>query len=580
MAQDKEKHGHLPRWKSIKLQAQTTLLTVFDKILGTSKGGSRKYNKEQATVIVGPVIGKVTNTIARILIETDRNASVTVSVSEQPKNAIGLSRTQSGGLTSPGRKSGPLVDEPSPRSKEKKNGTKHGRKHAKLSKGVVGMRPTVFEFTGLAPGTRYEVQLKGCISPVASSFSTFPEEPSDVTNVAVISCNKIFITQQAIPIHSDLWAHLAKNIESGKVDLVLHLGDQIYGDGDKMIDAEAGSDRDRWSDRFRLAKDMLNNVPKEQWQDHRDEICEKYREVYRETWQHLPTAKCLANCPNLMIYDDHEVRDNWVNLEYQRQLHENVDFLKLDHINKDYHFHVVGGVGLLFLDIRGSRTFHRKKLDEKPYLGSSQWNDITSSLKPNGLFDKVRVLLVCSPAPLVFLEPTITNAAAKRVHQLEDFKGHWSASMHIKEQVEMINCLWTWKNSTTNREVLVLGGDVHCGGHSEILCQNKILFRQLTTSAIANMPLPKSAYYFMRAAGRIGHLNAAYTFRHHDWTRSRNYGMLQIKNHREEVLDTKFEKVHIEKCSVCLKFETALLCLGNLCDIELSLIILDQTFWT
>jgi hypothetical protein len=73
-------------------------------------------------------------------------------------------------------------------------------------------------------------------------------------------------------------------------------------------------------------------------------------------------------------------------------------------------------------------------------------------------------------------------------------------------------------------------GDVHCGGHSDILRNHKILFRQLTTSAIANMPLPKSAYYFMRAAGKLGRLQKDFCFRHHHWTRARNYGVVQIKH--------------------------------------------------
>jgi len=39
-------------------------------------------------------------------------------------------------------------------------------------------------------------------------------------------------------------------------------------------------------------------------------IEELYRELYRETWSHPPTAKCLANVPNLTVYDDHDFVDN------------------------------------------------------------------------------------------------------------------------------------------------------------------------------------------------------------------------------------------------------------------------------
>ena len=131
---------------------------------------------------------------------------------------------------------------------------------------------------------------------------------------------------------------------------------QIYGDGDRHLDAGAGKNRDKWSNRFKIALDILKDVPKEQWMSKKEVICEKYREVYRETWKHPHTANCLAHCPNLMIYDDHEIRDNWgdnqsdwcrdhrmffvaqcawiVTMEYQRQLYEDIDFLNLEGIKK------------------------------------------------------------------------------------------------------------------------------------------------------------------------------------------------------------------------------------------------------
>lgn len=116
----------------------------------------------------------------------------------------------------------------------------------------------------------------------------------------------------------------------------------------------------------------------------------------------------------------------------------------------------------MFLDIRGSRTFHRVIDDVNKYLGSRQWNAITKSLSPDGEFGKARALLVCSPAPLVFLEPRITQSAAKAVHRLEDFRGHWSFGDHIKEQITMIDALSEWKFKKAGREVLVLGGKRSC----------------------------------------------------------------------------------------------------------------------
>lgn len=516
----------------------------ISKLHGHSGSRELKVPKVQPQVMVGPVIGKVTSTTARILIEINIDQSLTIELNEKAstltKQPSFLQRQLTGGRT---------------KSYKPRGLPFH---HKKLDQHVTANRPCVFEFKNLRPGTSYNVDVKGCTVFTTSSFKTFPEIPADNLTFGVISCNKIFITDMLIAPAFDLWAHLAKNIEAGKVDFLLHLGDQIYGDGDKREDADVSEEvsgkKDAWSDRFELGMKHLQEFRPEEWgMAQQEKICEYYREVYRDTWRHLPTAQCLANCPSLMIYDDHEVRDNWgdntddwnkssaeffvarcawiASLEYQRQLYEDVDFAKINDINQDFHFHVVGGVGLIFLDIRGSRTFHRVDADSKKYLGSLQWNAITKALSPDGIFGKVRALLVCSPAPLVFLEPQITQSLAVAVKRLEDFKGHWSFGEHIKEQIMMIEALNEWKLRRPGREVLVLGGDVHCGGHSNVMKDSKVLFRQMTTSAIANRPLPKSAYYFMRAAGQLGRLEHDYNFRHYKWTRARNYGLVQVKHH-------------------------------------------------
>jgi hypothetical protein len=90
------------------------------------------------------------------------------------------------------------------------------------------------------------------------------------------------------------------------------------------------------------------------------------------------------------------------------------------------------------------------------------------------------------------------------------------------------------------------------GGHPDICSNNKILFHQLTTSAIANEPLPKAAYYFMRMAAKM-HKAAYYLMRaavkmhqvcngfhfyHHHCTQANNYGIVQINHHSPPVNKT------------------------------------------
>ncbi len=45
--------------------------------------------------------------------------------------------------------------------------------------------------------------------------------------------------------------------------------------------------------------------------NHENEIKELIRNEFRRTWTFEPTAKVLANVPNIMFLDDHEIRDDW-----------------------------------------------------------------------------------------------------------------------------------------------------------------------------------------------------------------------------------------------------------------------------
>jgi hypothetical protein len=355
-------------WKSAKRQARLKILHAISKIYKSpSSSIERSDYGPQPLVTVGPVIGKVTTTSSRILVEVNRTRVLTLVVNkiefEKPLSFLQRQIT-------PGKQLPPNLSTTGAKTQPSQQGRPHMKK---LQKEVKANRPSVFEFRDLEPDTRYSVEIKGCRGLVTGSFRTFPAVPAQNMTVGVISCNKIFITEQAIPMHSDLWAHLAKSVEAGNIDLLVHLGDQIYGDGDKRQDAEAGADEDKWSDRFRVGQSLLKKLPQDEWVQRRDAICEKYREVYRATWRHPPTATCLANCPNLMIYDDHEVRDNWgdltsdwdkqsrdffvaqcawlVSMEYQRQLYEDVDFSKFEDIDKVLY-------RLQLSCIRGNLTVH------------------------------------------------------------------------------------------------------------------------------------------------------------------------------------------------------------------------------
>lgn len=181
---------------------------------GTSTSKNFRTPGPQPHVMVGPIIGKVTTTTARILVEIDAKGSLTLVIEE---NHARFEKQQSF-----------LQRQLSPGRRELNQPVNPGRLHIKkLQKDVEANRPSVFEFRDLKPGTRYNVEVKGCRGSTNGSFCTFPVEPAETLTVGVISCNKIFITDLLIAPHSDLWTHLSKLVEAGKVDFLVHLGDQV-----------------------------------------------------------------------------------------------------------------------------------------------------------------------------------------------------------------------------------------------------------------------------------------------------------------------------------------------------------------
>eukprot|EP00921_Rhytidocystis_pertsovi_P025671 GHVQ01041396.1.p1 GENE.GHVQ01041396.1~~GHVQ01041396.1.p1 ORF type:complete len:131 (+),score=13.87 GHVQ01041396.1:363-755(+) len=79
----------------------------------------------------------------------------------------------------------------------------------------------------------YEVPL-----PTGSSFTTLRggfNIDRGSASIAVVSCNKIYVTRDEVTPDVDLWRDLYKRIEQGSVDLVCHIGDNVYADADLYL---------------------------------------------------------------------------------------------------------------------------------------------------------------------------------------------------------------------------------------------------------------------------------------------------------------------------------------------------------
>ncbi|MFF6999083.1 alkaline phosphatase D family protein [Streptomyces sp. NPDC008313] len=177
---------------------------------------------------------------------------------------------------------------------------------------VAGHHYALVPVTGLTPGTptAYEVLLDGAPvwplpdSPFPPSVITVPEESAEVVRVAFGSCRWAAPpADEKDPVGPDtldtLAARIAGRAEGERADVrpdvLLLLGDQVYAD--EVSDATRewlGARRD------------LSQPPGAQVTDY-----EEYTHLYYESWLDPEVRWLLSTVPSCMIFDDHDVTDDW-----------------------------------------------------------------------------------------------------------------------------------------------------------------------------------------------------------------------------------------------------------------------------
>ena len=463
-------------------------------------------------IILGPIIGKVTNITARISIELDSSSEVTCILT-----------------------------------------TENGKQIKNIRQPEKGF-PTLFKFTGLEPETLYKVSIEN--GPVIDSqFRTLRNEGDKPGKLefAVISCNEA-ISARSQPPEKDLWKHLSETVNS--LDYIFHIGDQCYMDigndsSHKTVYQVCKEKLEAMDPSLRDLKNLINpEIPEI------IDVLETLRAHYRLTWSHPPTAYVLSHVPNIMSLDDHEIRDDWgwreedydpktpkidyfygqiarrVYYEYQRQLRDDIDWANLEALKCEYHDHILNGVGIAFVDYRGSRSWFREEKVKELQLGLAQTEWVKSLFAPQGSFENASSVLFISPIPIVMFCHILTAIASIKI---DDAKEHWSYK-NTKELKELLDILRGWKEHKGNREITLIGGDVHIGGYTEVFYKKKPLFKQFTTSTINNDKIQTKlefvvVKFFQNLKGKI---ESDYSYKHYDWTRENNYGLMKTGNKNGE----------------------------------------------
>ncbi|MGW0334827.1 alkaline phosphatase D family protein [Streptomyces sp. NPDC003011] len=172
---------------------------------------------------------------------------------------------------------------------------------------IEGHHYALVPVTGLTPGTTraYEVLLDGARvwplpdSPFPDSVIHTPVE-GDTVRVAFGSCRWASPPEgEKDPVGPDaldtLAARIAGDPEGERPDVLLLLGDQVYAD------ETSGATRE-----WLAARRDVNEPPGHEVADY-----EEYTHLYYESWLDPEVRWLLSTVPSCMIFDDHDVIDDW-----------------------------------------------------------------------------------------------------------------------------------------------------------------------------------------------------------------------------------------------------------------------------
>ena len=470
-----------------------------------------KMKTDSQSIRIGPIIGSVTESTARILVEFTLAGQVTMILTDK-----GNGRTFKSTLT------------------------------------VQAKFPIVFKFSGLSKYTVYTISFSPNLTTVSGSAASFRTLRGDLTstnfNVAFISCNDI-VYAKSLGITNNLWTDLALKVENGQVDYVIHFGDQVYLDHDAWLG--------NTSNAYTATQNKYGSLD---FTKYSEEIRDAIRQVYFDTWTFQPTADLLSHVPNIMMPDDHDIFDNFgwkstlfdtssfdyfwskqarfVFYQYQRQLREDIDFANYEQTSNEFFSVILNKVGFIFLDIRGIRTWHKVAGDPDSELGSLQTKVVDEAFSDTGIFNDVRAVVVVSTIPIVLFPKQITQAAEKYVVDLEE---HWDYK-HEDELHTFFDLLRRWQSKNPNKELLIVGGDVHLGGHTELYYHKNNFVHQLVTSGINQINIPKYRQLLYNGLLGVSHtLTNDYCWYHFDWTIDKNYGLAKfsIQNNQNPHIETQ-----------------------------------------
>ena len=384
-------------------------------------------------------------------------------------------------------------------------------------------RMGTFELSGLTPGAtlRYAVDCAPLGLPASMplallaeasrrhSFRLLPADTGRPLRVVLLSCNAIEHSDERNRF--DMWKRLRAQIDAGRVDLLIHGGDQIYAD------------------------DIWHKHEKHEALPSLEALTAEYREEYVRLWgNNLEIRGVLASCPSMMMWDDHDIYDGFGSnddddlpssrryLQAAAQAFRDFQAVNNPPLDPAYLKHRDGtqvpandsffscfrshGVGFILLDARMNRNYERSTV-----LGAHQFRILETVLEAWRADTTLRWVYVLVGVPVVHAEVAaglaISEMSGDVLGARDDLRDNWVSPNNLAECRRLLMGLFDFMVQRPDVEVTLLGGDAHVGTVARIWSSIHVLpngsapeFYQVTSSGIAH-PAPSGLKAFVIRQG-------------------------------------------------------------------------------
>ncbi len=350
----------------------------------------------------------------------------------------------------------------------------------------------------LHSGTQYRYEVRGPDGRVLGEgqFETSPSEPDAAPQkfaIALASCNQPFRDDGTVEPHAlGMLKALPGALQAHDVKRVIMIGDQMYADLPEPLSL--------------FNEDYLNSIFPERssiFECSYEEVRRAYQQRYR-TYYSVPEFRAtLSKYPCLMIFDDHEICDNfgsspehaserWRHVrrgaldaafDYQGKLHliGNAEQRQPGRGNSLHHEWDFGPVAGFTMDLRSERHADDERLQ---LFGEAQLKALEASLKRHS---HLPFFLLGLSVPLVHVPDWLSTVGTVLDGEDGDAADRFSNPKAEAQQKQLVDLLARHVRENRRQCVVVLAGDVHTGVVGQLqLEEGGRCITQLISSPISN----------------------------------------------------------------------------------------------